>query len=183
MAVDLDFINEVAIVNEAKTYKALAGNNSNINNSFAYTTVEYQNASSGSYDTDVFQPVANGVQLLKDLENVIVNGSVFVTSTGGARQSLGMSVTINGVQSDIEGTGYIRRASGHDECLFIAEEFFTSLNAGDVITISSKRNGGASSGTNGVPNKGALSIHGFVASTAQILSGFPTPVVTSINIV
>ena len=170
-----------SFVNQSVLYKAFSDNNPNINIPTTYQTLAYKPAVAGTFDNTVFAPISNGVQILKDLENVTIMGSVFIEATNGSRVSLGMSIAINGVQSNIEGTGYIRRASGHNENLQQIIETFPTLSAGDVITISGKRNGGVSSTAQGIEDKGMLSIFGFVPSTPGVIVGFPSPIITSIN--
>lgn len=169
-----------AFVNQSALYKAFSDVTPGINNSFAYTTLSYKAAVAGTYDNTIFAPVANGVQLLVDLENLTIVASVFVTSNG-ARTKLGISVTIDGTPSTVEGTGYIRAASGDNEELYEVTETFPFLSAGTVITAQSRRNAGASNNTQSIEDKGILSVFGFVPDTPGTIIGFPTPIITSIS--
>lgn len=169
-----------AFVNQSALYKAFSDVTPGINNSLAYTTLSYKPAVAGTYDNTIFAPVANGVQLLVDLENLTLVASVFVTSDG-QRTGIGVSVAIDGVPSTVEATGYIRAASGHNEELFQVVETFDSLSAGTVITAQSKRNAGPSNNTQSIEDKGILSVFGFVPDTPGTIIGFPTPIITSIS--
>lgn len=173
---------DVAYVNESALYKTFSDTNPGINNSTTYQTLNYKAAQTGTYDDTIFAPVANGVQLLKDLINVTIIGSVFVEDNVGQRVSIGVSVTINGTPSTVEGTGYIRRASGQNEDQHKTIETFPSLSAGDVITISGKRNAVASGNANGIEDKGILSVFGFVPDSPGVVIGFPSPIITSISL-
>lgn len=169
-----------AFVNQSALYKAFSDVTPGINNSTTYTPLFYKPAVAGTFDDTIFAPVANGVQLLKDLENLTIMASVFVTSNG-ARTALGVAIEIDGVVSNVESTGYIRAASGHNEDDFRAIETFSFLPAGTVITAQSKRNAGASNNTQSVEDKGFLSVFGFVPDTPGVVIGFPTPIITSIS--
>lgn len=170
-------------VNANRLYKTFTDAQPNINNSTNYEPVLYKPATAGTYDNTVFSPVANGVQLLKDLDNVTVIGSVFVIDNVGQRTSLGVSVTIDGTVSTIEDITYIRRISGTNEDLNQVIENYQSLPAGTVITISKRRQGVASTNANGIEDKGMLSVQGFEPNNGNALIGFPTPVITSISLV
>jgi len=154
--------NEPSLGNKSALYKCFSNFQPNINSSLSYKTLFYKSAKPDTYDKSIFAPVENGVKILKDLENVTIIGSVFVEDNSGQRVSLGVSVTINNIPSTIEATGYIRRASGHNECQHQVIETFSSLKEGDVITISGKRNAVASSKSTGIEDKGMLSVLGFV---------------------
>ena len=170
-----------AFVNESVLYKSFSAETLNINAPTTYTTINYKNAVAGTYDNTAFSPVANGVQILKDLVNITIIGSVFVEDAVAQRVGIGLAITINGNPSTVEGTGYIRRAVGHNEDQFQVIETFPELFAGDVVTISAKRNAVASTNAVGVEDKGILSVFGFVPDTPGVVIGFPTPVITSIS--
>ena len=169
------------IINNSKLYKAFSLANPNINLSTTHQTLNYDAAASGTYDATVFTPVANGVQLLKDLENVTVYGSVYVIATDGIRVVITTAINIDGVPSNVEGGGYIRRASGSNEDSFNSYETYPELSAGTVITFSGKRDGGTSNTASGIAGKGILSVLGFEPTNAGAITGFPTPVITSIT--
>lgn len=172
-----------AFVNESVLYKTFADANPNINIPTSYTLLQYKNALAGDYDNTAFSPVANGVQLLKDLENVTIKASMFVElNENSKRISIGMAIAINGNISNIEGTGYIRGLQDHFEFTHQVTETFKNLSAGDVITIFGKRNGEASSLVEGVEDKGILSVFGFLPDTPGIITGFPDPIITSIEV-
>jgi len=170
-----------AFINESVMYKAFANAHPNINGSTTFQTLFYKAAPAGTYDTSAFIPVANGVQVLKDLENITIVGSHFVVDNVGQRTSLGIAVAINGAVSDVEATGYIRRISGSNEDLHQVIETFPTLSAGDVITIQGRRQGVASANANGIEDKGILSVLGFVPNSPGVITGFPLPIVTSIS--
>jgi len=172
----------IAYVNATHTYKAFSNSQTNINNSTNYEPALYKAAVAGTYDISVFSPVANGVQLLKDLEDLTIIASIFVIDNVGQRTSLGVSITIDGVVSTIEDTGYIRRISGSNEDLHQVIETFPSLSAGTVITVSKRRQGVASTNANGIEDKGILSIQGVEPDQGTVITGLPAPVITSISL-
>lgn len=171
-----------AFVNESVMYKAFSDNSPSINVPTTYQTLAYKSAVAGTFDNTAFAPVANGVQLLKDLVNVTIMGSHYVVATDGTRISLGTAIALDGVPSNVEGGGYIRVASGHNEDAFGITETFPILSAGTVITVVGKRNGGASTSAAGVENKAFLSVFGFIPDTPGVVLGFPAPIITSISL-
>lgn len=172
----------IAYLNTTHTYKAFANAQANINNSTAFELAFYKPATVGTYDDTVFAPVANGVQLLKDLEDLTIIASIFVVDNVGQRTSLGVSITIDGVVSTIEATGYIRRLSDSNEDLHQVIETFPSLSAGTVITVSKRRQGVASTNASGIEDKGILSVQGVEPDQGTAITGLPTPVITSISL-
>lgn len=170
-----------AFVNQSVLYKAFSDNNPNINVSTTYQTLNYKPADIGTYDDTTFAPVANGVQLLKDLVNLTIIGGHYVTTTNGTRISLGTSIAIDGNPSNVETGGYIRVASGHNEDDFTVTETFTSLSAGTVITVVGKRNAGTASTAQGIEDKAFLSVFGFIPDSPGVMIGFPSPIITSIS--
>lgn len=168
------------IINESRLYKAFSDSQLNINTP-AFTVINYKSPNISTYDNSVFSPISGGVQILTDLENVTIIGSVFAEDNNAQRVGLGLSISINGVISTVEATGYTRRVSGHNEDQHVIIETFSTLNSGDVISINSKRNAVASVNTNSIEDKGIFSILGFVPTNANALSGFPSPIITSID--
>ena len=171
-----------AFVNQSVLYKAFSDAQTNINSSTTYQTLSYKAAVAGTYDNTVFAPVANGVQVLKDLENVTIIGSVFVEDNVAQRVGLGVAITINGTPSTVEATGYVRRSAGHNEDQHQVIETFPTLSAGDVITVSGKRNAVASANSNGLEDKGILSVFGFIPDSPGVIIGFPSPIITTISL-
>lgn len=169
-------------VNESVMYKAFSDNSPSINILTTYQTLAYKPAVAGTFDNTTFAPVANGVQLLKDLVNVTIMGSHYVVATNGTRISLGTAIALDGVPSNVEGGGYIRVASGHNEDPFGITETFPTLTAGTVITVVGKRNAGASTSAAGVEDKAFLSVFGFIPDTPGVVLGFPAPIITSISL-
>lgn len=179
---DLPTGGDQAFVNESVLYKAFSDNNPSINISTTYQTLFYKAAVAGTFDSTAFAPVSNGVQLLKDLVNITIMGSHYVVTTNGARISLGTAIAIDGTPSNVEGGGYIRVASGHNEEPFGITETFPSLPAGTVITVVGKRNAGVGTTAQGVEDKAFLSVFGFIPDTPGVVLGFPEPIVTSISL-